>query len=136
MLDYRMPHRDGLDACAVIRTMPNYSGVPIVLLTAYDSGDLRRRAANAGATTVFSKPFTIDELREAVMPLVALGRDRATGRTGIGLAETAGSPDAGGLTDGRQVLAVLRKVDQAAEQRRFRGSFVEAMASLRAKSLR
>jgi len=130
LLDYRMPRRDGLEACAAIRDMPNYSGVPIVLLTAYDSSELRRRAADAGATTVFSKPFTIDELREAVLPLIALGRDRATGRTGIDLADTIG---AAGLAASRRVLAVHRKVDQAAEHRQYGGNFIEAMAVLRGK---
>src|ERR1700739_546991 len=67
LLDFSMPRRDGLDACAVIRTMPHYASVPIVLLTAYDSGDLRRRASRAGATAVFAKPFTIDDLRDAVL---------------------------------------------------------------------
>jgi CheY-like chemotaxis protein len=135
LLDYNMPGRDGLDACAVIRTMPLYTSVPIVLLTAYDSGELRRRAARAGATAVFPKPFTIDELQEAVMPLIALGRDGAAGQRSADLIDgTVG--DAAGLAAGRKILAVHRKVDQAAEQRRFGGSFIETMAALRAKSRR
>jgi hypothetical protein len=44
--------------------------------------------------------------------------------------------DATGLAAGRKILAVHRKVDQAAEQRRFSGSFIETMAALRAKSRR
>lgn len=133
LLDYSMPRRDGLDACAVIRTMPNYASVPIVLLTAYDSSDLRRRASRAGVTAVFAKPFTFDELRDAVLPLIALGRDSAAGRVGGGSAD-ATVVDAEGLATNRKILAVHRKVDQAAEQRRFGGSFTEAMAVLRAKS--
>jgi len=135
LLDFNMPNRDGLDACAVIRTMPLYASVPIVLLTAYDSGELRRRAARAGATAVFPKPFTIDELREAVLPLIALGRDSAAGQ-GSTVSIDATAADAAGLSTGRDILAVHRKVDQAAEQRRFGGSFTQTMAALRAKSMR
>jgi len=135
ILDFRMPRRDGLDACAIIRTMPNYASVPIVLLTAYDSSELRRRAASAGATAVFAKPFSIDELREAVLPLVALGRDSASARAGSGLGDMASPPGPEGLATGRDVLAVYRKVDQAAEQRSY-VSFAEVMAARRIKSLR
>ena len=60
----------------VIRTMANYATVPIVLLTAYDNSELRGRAAGAGATAVLAKPFTTAQLREAVLPLIALGRRR------------------------------------------------------------
>ncbi|HUB14346.1 MAG TPA: response regulator [Acetobacteraceae bacterium] len=132
LLDFNMPRRDGLDACAAIRTMPNYASVPIVLLTAYDSGELRRRAAKAGATAVFAKPFTIDELREAVLPLIWRGRASAAGSAGAGLGDVAAA-DAAGLAADRNVLAVHRKVDQAAEHRRLGGSFVEAIATLRTK---
>ena len=80
LLDFQMPRLDGVDTCALIRSLPNYAAVPIVLLTAYDSVDLRRRAAQAGATAVFSKPFSATALRAAVLPLIALGRDAAQAR--------------------------------------------------------
>ena len=135
LLDFRMPRRDGIDACAVIRSMPNYANVPIVLLTAYDGSELRRRAASAGATAVFAKPFTIDELRDAIMPLIALGQDKGALWARSGLVGSLPAPDAEGLAAGREVLSVYRKVDQAAEQRRY-GSFAEVMAVRRMKSLR
>jgi len=134
LLDFRMPRLDGLEACSIMRAMPSYDGVPIVLLTAYDGGELRRRAVQAGATAVFPKPFTADELRNGVLPLISLSRDagRAVGRVA---ASDALPPAADGLAAGRDVLAVHRKVDQAAEQRRY-VSFPEAMASRRARSSR
>ncbi len=135
LLDFRMPRMDGLDTCSVIRSMPNYATVPIVLLTAYDSSDLRRRATESGATAVFPKPFSTHELREAVLPLIALGRDAAASRMRAGMSDPMPVSDAEGLAAGRDVLAVHRKVDQAAEQRRY-GSFAETMAARRAKALR
>src|SRR5208282_3816277 len=50
VLDVRMPRMDGLDACALIRALPHYETTPIVMLTAYDDYDMRRRARQAGAT--------------------------------------------------------------------------------------
>lgn len=130
LLDFRMPALDGVDACALIRAMPDYTTVPIALLTAFDDSELRRRAVKAGVTAIFRKPFTTGDLREALLPLIASGRDAAKGQLGTGL---IADPD--GLTTGRDMLAVYRKVDQAAEHRRS-GSFAETMAARRAKLLR
>jgi CheY-like chemotaxis protein len=135
LLDFRMPRMDGLDACSVIRTMANYATVPIVLLTAYDNSKLRGRAAGAGATAVLAKPFTTAQLREAILPLIALGRDAAAQRTRSGMPDALTAPNAEGFDGARDVLAVYRKVDQAAEQRRS-SSFAETMAARRARALR
>ncbi|HVC63252.1 MAG TPA: response regulator [Acetobacteraceae bacterium] len=138
LLDFHMPRLDGVEACAVIRNLPNYASVPIVLLTAYDSVDLRRRAAQAGATAVFAKPFSATALRAGVLPLVALGRDAAQARKPSGGPDASLSPIAqtnDDLAAGRDVLAVYRKVEAAASPQRY-GSFAEVMAARRMKSRR
>ncbi len=138
LLDFQMPRLDGVDACAVIRKLPHYGSVPIVLLTAYDSVELRRRAAQAGATAVFAKPFSANALRAAVLPLVALGRDAAQARGPSGLSAPPPAPIAQAnddLSAGRDVLAVYRKVEAAAEMQRY-GSFTELMVARRMKSRR
>src|SRR5665213_2012408 len=71
MLDFRMPRMDGLDACARIRALPHYATTPIVMLTAYDDEDMRHRAKQAGATTLFRKPFTIATLRAGLLGTMA-----------------------------------------------------------------
>jgi CheY-like chemotaxis protein len=137
LLDFQMPRLDGVDACVLIRKLPNYASVPIVLLTAYDSVDLRRRAAQAGATAVFSKPFSANALRAAVLPLIALGRDAAQAREPSGLSIRAPSPASQAddhLTAGRDVLAVYRKVEATGPQRY--GSAADLMAVQRMKSWR
>jgi CheY-like chemotaxis protein len=135
LLDFQMPRMDGVDTCALIRRLPHYAAVPIVLLTAYDSVDLRRRAAQVGATAVFSKPFSATALRAAVLPLIALGRDAAQAR-GRQAAPPAATPDAhDDLAAGRDVLSVYRKVEAAADPHRY-GSFAELMAARRLKSRR
>jgi CheY-like chemotaxis protein len=130
LLDFQMPRRDGVETCALIRNLPNYGSVPIVLLTAYDSVDLRRRAAQAGATAVFSKPFSAKALRAGVLPLIALGRDarQARGPSGLSAMPTALAND--DLAAGRDVLAVYRKVEAVADPRRY-GSFTEVAAARR-----
>jgi len=138
LLDYQMPRLDGVAACALIRSLQNYASVPIVLLTAYDSVDLRRRAAKAGATAVFAKPFSANELRAGVLPLIALGRDAAQARLLSGLSEVSSAPAAqenDDLAAGRDVLAVYRKVEAAADAGRY-GSFAEVMAARRMKPRR
>jgi CheY-like chemotaxis protein len=136
LLDFQMPRLDGVDACVSIRKLPNYASVPIVLLTAYDSVALRRRAAEAGATAVFSKPFSANALRAAVLPLIALGRDAAQARRPSGLPIPAPSPASQAddhLTAGRDVLAVYRKVEAVPGPKRY-GTAAELMAERRIKS--
>ena len=136
LLDYHMPRMDGVETCAAMRKLPNYASVPIVLLTAYDSLPLRRRAAEVGATAVFSKPFSANALRAGVLPLIALGRDAARAR---GLASQPAALPGPGSGDefeaGREVLAVYRKVEAAADPHRT-ASFAELMAARRMNSRR
>lgn len=135
LLDFRMPRLDGLKAAELIREVPGYAVVPIVLLTAYDCPDLRRLAAQSGITSVFAKPFSFDVLREAVIPLVALGRDTARGQPVTVPPESSATGTAAGLDAARDVLAVYRRMDQSAEQRHY-GSFAEHMSARRARLLR
>lgn len=135
LLDLRMPRIDGIEACAFIRTLPGYGTVPIVLLTAYDSPDLRRRAKNAGVTSVFAKPFTSAALRERAAALT--GSFPLNGHTAglppFGLAEQGAPWDM--LDAGRDVLAVHRQVEAAANERRYT-RFTEIMAAWRAQMRR
>jgi two-component system chemotaxis response regulator CheY len=138
LLDFHMPRLDGVDTCALLRKLPDYASVPIVLLTAYDSVDLRRRAAQAGATAVFSKPFSANALRAGVLPLIALGRDAAQARGPFGLSATppvAAPHRDDDLAAGRDVLAVYRKIEAAADPQCY-GSFAELMAARRKNSRR
>jgi CheY-like chemotaxis protein len=134
LLDFRMPRLDGVAACSEIRRLPHYATVPIVMLTAYDSVDLRRRAAQAGATAVFPKPFSPDALREGVLPLIAVGRDAARSRTRLadsGLDTVFSGGDA--LSANREMLSAQRRIEAAAGQHNTGKSFVELMAERRGK---
>ena len=53
--DFQMPDIDGLE---FLRRVRNFSEVPIVVITAYDSPDLRSRSLETGATLVLN--FNLD----------------------------------------------------------------------------
>ena len=63
-LDVDMPRVDGIEACARIREGEATAGATIVMLTATARGDNERRAEEAGADLVLTKPFSpLDLLR-------------------------------------------------------------------------
>jgi CheY-like chemotaxis protein len=131
VLDVRMPNVDGLDACAIIRNLPRYRSVPIVLLTAYDNDDLRRRASYAGATEIFPKPFSAAALRQRALTLVGSARAPSQDEP----SDPSADPPWNGLSAGRDVLEVHRQVEAAAKQGR-QASFREIMAAWRAGTRR
>jgi CheY-like chemotaxis protein len=49
LLDVAMPRVNGLQACAMIRRLPGYADVPIVILTGYDEDQFRAAAVRFGA---------------------------------------------------------------------------------------
>jgi DNA-binding response OmpR family regulator len=123
LLDVSMPRMDGLDACARIRTMPHYETTPIVMLTAYDDEDMRRRARFAGATTLFRKPFTIDSLRAGLAPFLDASLDAvsrhqtAQSRDSAQPGRTSLSSD--GLTRDQRALKVTRQAEASVVSRSY-----------------
>ena len=59
--DVDMPHLDGLRLCRLIREDPALAATPVVLITAYLSLH-DPRLAEAGASTVVTKPFGVQDL--------------------------------------------------------------------------
>jgi CheY-like chemotaxis protein len=133
LLDYHMPKCDGIKACRWIRALPQYASVPIAILTAYDSVELRREAALAGATVVFSKPFSTGALRDAVAALIALGSDTAAQHRIAALAAARSETPAQSLAAGRDMLTVHRKADSEPKEKLQR-SLADIMAAHRAQS--
>ncbi|HSZ90368.1 MAG TPA: response regulator [Acetobacteraceae bacterium] len=70
LLDVRMPHMDGLQACARIRDLPGYGCVPIVMLSGYASAAMRAAAEQAGANLFLVKPISNLALKQAILPLL------------------------------------------------------------------
>jgi len=70
LLDVTMPEMDGLDFCRTVRSIPKFQNLPIVMLTARDSGLDRLQGRLAGATEYLTKPFDADQLRTIIQNLV------------------------------------------------------------------
>lgn len=63
VLDLRLPDMDGLAVCRQIRATGRRD-LPIILVTADQTLDVKRRADEAGVTTLLAKPFDPEELLE------------------------------------------------------------------------
>lgn len=70
--DVNMPGTDGLTFVRKLREdpMPSLRSLPVILMTGDDSGDIRERAAAAGANAFARKPVSSASLLEAVGKLI------------------------------------------------------------------
>jgi len=66
LLDLMMPQPDGFRVCRMLRELPEFIGIPIIIVTALDDSDSRAVAFGAGATDYLTKPFHPDELSEKI----------------------------------------------------------------------
>ena len=66
LMDVGMPDIDGLSALWRIREYPELAEVPVLIVTAYDSYDLRAEAASVGCQGYVTKPIDLDELKMLV----------------------------------------------------------------------
>ncbi|MBF2067981.1 MAG: response regulator [Calothrix sp. C42_A2020_038] len=62
VLDVEMPSLSGIELCKVLRNDPQYSGLPVLFLTAHSSPDIMRRVFAAGADDFIKKPVVGPEI--------------------------------------------------------------------------
>jgi len=72
LLDWMMPGMDGLEVCRRLRADPDTAALPVVLLTARAREADAARGLAAGADAYISKPFTQEELMDAMRAALAL----------------------------------------------------------------
>ncbi|HVF53376.1 MAG TPA: response regulator [Actinomycetota bacterium] len=58
LLDVKMPRRNGLDVCRVLKDDPATQNIPIVILTAQSQDADEAAGRAAGADFYFTKPFS------------------------------------------------------------------------------
>lgn len=68
--DINMPSMDGLEFLRQIRTQNLAQGVPVVMITTESSEEHVKQAIEAGARGYIRKPFTAEQVKERVLPLV------------------------------------------------------------------
>lgn len=71
VLDLNMPDMHGIDVLRFVRRQPQYQELPVVVLSTRSDDASRERAAQAGATTYLTKPFTPQVLAATVDTLLA-----------------------------------------------------------------
>jgi len=70
LCDINMPVMDGLEFVKALGTVENSKGVPVVMITTEGSENFVVQALSAGARGYIRKPFTPEQVKEHVLPLV------------------------------------------------------------------
>lgn len=68
--DINMPNMDGLEFLRQLRSLDMASEVPVVMITTESSEDHVREAIVAGAQGYIRKPFTAEQVKDRVLPLL------------------------------------------------------------------
>ena len=74
-MDIGMPEIDGLSAVWRMRDRPELSEVPVVIVSAYDSFDLRAEATAEGCKSYLTKPVDPKVLRSKVREILSNDMD-------------------------------------------------------------
>ncbi len=64
--DILMPRLDGYQTCAIIKRNPKFSDVPVIMLSSKDGLFDKARGRMVGSQDYLTKPFTKDQLLQAV----------------------------------------------------------------------
>jgi len=66
LLDLFMPKLDGHGVMEALKSDPKTENIPIIVLSAWSTGDNRKRARGAGARSFIAKPYDPAELMQLV----------------------------------------------------------------------
>ena len=64
--DILMPRLDGYQTCAIIKRNPRFASIPVVMLSSKDGVFDKARGRMVGSEFYLTKPFTKDQLLQAV----------------------------------------------------------------------
>ncbi len=71
LTDINMPSMDGLEFVRQIKAQSLAAGVPVVMITTESSEEHVKQAIQAGARGYIRKPFTAEQVKERVLPLLS-----------------------------------------------------------------
>jgi two-component system chemotaxis response regulator CheY len=71
LCDINMPVMDGLEFVKQLPGVENAKGVPVVMITTEGSEGHVVQALSAGARGYLRKPFTADQVKEHILPVLA-----------------------------------------------------------------
>ncbi|MDX2271810.1 MAG: EAL domain-containing protein [Cyanobacteriota bacterium] len=72
LMDVMMPDMNGIQACQLIKEMPEWEGVPIVMVTALSSKEDLANCLNAGADDFIAKPVNRLELTARIRSMLRI----------------------------------------------------------------
>jgi len=70
-LDLMMPGLTGFELCKIFSEDPEFANTPIIIISAKDDPESKRRALAAGAKNYVVKPFLVDDLISAIKSLIS-----------------------------------------------------------------
>lgn len=76
LLDVMLPMMDGFQACAEMRKVRD-GGFPIIIISALNEEDCRRRGMESGASAYFTKPFNPEEIISTLRRLIGQNQQPA-----------------------------------------------------------
>ena len=71
--DINMPVMDGLEFVRQLQSVENAKGIPVVMITTEGSESHVMQAISCGARGYIRKPFTPDQMKQSVLPLLVKG---------------------------------------------------------------
>ncbi len=74
LTDINMPKMDGLQFLAALRSVPQWSTLPVVMITTEGGEAKVSEAVRLGAVGYVRKPFTADQIKEKLAALLAPAR--------------------------------------------------------------
>jgi DNA-binding response OmpR family regulator len=70
LLDIGMPLMDGFEVCRLLKSAPETASIHIIMITAYDEEEHRKKGMAAGANDYFAKPFSPTALLDKITDLL------------------------------------------------------------------
>lgn len=71
-VDYLMPELNGIDYVRLLKTLPNYKAVPVVMITIRKDAETRYAALDAGVTDFINKPVDVYECKARCKNLLTM----------------------------------------------------------------
>ena len=69
-----MPEMDGIELCRLLKTNAETSHIPIILLTARMSQDVKQEGFETGADDYITKPFDVSVLKARIDNIISIRR--------------------------------------------------------------